>query len=120
MPPSESQHAPSTKRCEPGKIPLDELGLVSLDVQGHEAAVLAGATTLLRSRVPVVMEYATALLDPDARRQLDEMIISNFDVFVDLGWCALTNRLRFQPISAISRLGRGRLGLETDLLLLHS
>ena len=102
-----------------GKIPLDELGLVWLDVQGHEAAVLEGAASLLRSPVPVVMEYATALLDPDARRRLDELIMSSFDVFVDLGWCALTNRLRFQPISAIARLGRGRLDLETDLLLLH-
>jgi hypothetical protein len=102
-----------------GHIPLDELGLVWLDVQGHEAEVLAGAPSLLRSRVPVVMEYATALLDHDARRRLDEMLMASFDVFVDLGWCALTDRLRFQPISAIARLGRGRLALETDLLLLH-
>jgi FkbM family methyltransferase len=100
-------------------IPLDELGLVWLDVQGHEAAVLAGASSLLRSRVPVVMEYATGLLDETARRELDEMITSSFDLFVDLGWCALVNRIRFQPISAIARLGRGRLNLETDLLLLH-
>lgn len=102
-----------------GNIPLDELGLVWLDVQGHEAAVLDGAASLLSSGVPIVMEYATALLAQDARRRLDEVIMSSFDVFVDLGWCALTNRLRFQPISAIARLGRGRLALETDLLLLH-
>ena len=102
-----------------GNIPLDELGLVWLDVQGHEASVLDGAQSLLHSGVPVVLEYATALLDDDARRRLDDTIVANFDVFVDLGWCALTNRLRFQPTSAINRLGRGRLNLETDLLLLH-
>ena len=103
-----------------GNIPLDGLGLVWLDVQGHEGAVLEGATSLLHSRVPIVMEYATALLDEQVRHRLDELIVSSFDVFVDLGWCALTDRMRFQPISAIARLGRGRLNLETDLLLLHS
>lgn len=102
-----------------GNIPLDELGLVWLDVQGHEGSVLAGASSLLRSRVPVVMEYTTALLDGNARQRLDDLIVSSFDVFVDLGWFALTNRLRFQPVSAIARLGRGRFNLETDLLLLH-
>lgn len=107
------------EEVQSGNIPLDELGLVWLDVQGHEAAVLDGASSLLRSRVPVVTEYATALLDLQARRRLDDLIVSTFDVFVDLGWCALSNRLRFQPISAIARLGRGALNLETDLLLLH-
>jgi hypothetical protein len=102
-----------------GNIPLDELGLVWLDVQGHEGAVLDGASLLLDSRVPIVMEYATSLLDSQSRRRLDEQIASSFDAFVDLGWCALTNRLRFQPASAIGRLGNGRFGVETDLLLLH-
>jgi FkbM family methyltransferase len=102
-----------------GRIPLSELGLVWLDVQGHEGEVLAGAKTLLDSRVPIVMEYATGMLDEAARMRLDEMIESNFDVIVDLGWCSLTNRLRYQPAWVIRSLCGGRRNIETDLLLLH-
>lgn len=38
-------------------IDLDEVGLVWMDVQGHERRVLAGATSLLERDIPVVMEY---------------------------------------------------------------
>ena len=101
-----------------GHIPLAELGLVWLDVQGHEGEVLAGARSLLASDVPIVMEYSTGMLDDVARARLDDMIATHFDVIVDLGWCSLTNRLRYQPAIAIRRLA-GRRNVETDLLLLH-
>lgn len=102
-----------------GRIPLSDLGLVWLDVQGHETDVLEGASDLLAADVPIVLEYCTAMMPADARRQLDDQIDSRFDVLVDLGWSSLTNRLRFQPASAIRDLApRGR-KVETDLLLLH-
>ena len=50
-----------------GRIPLDDLGLVWLDVQGHEGEVLAGADSLLASRVPIVLEYSSGMLDSAAR-----------------------------------------------------
>lgn len=103
-----------------GRIPLSDLGLVWLDVQGHETEVLDGAKTLLESRVPIVMEYATGMLDEAARIRLDDMIESNFDVIVDLGWCSLTHKLRYQPASVIRSLCGGRRNVETDLLLLHA
>lgn len=102
-----------------GHIPLADLGLVWLDVQGHESEVLAGGRTLLESNVPIVLEYSTGMLDAAARERLDDMIASNFDVIVDLGWCSLTNRLRYQPASVIRQLARGRRNVETDLLLLN-
>ena len=102
-----------------GRIPLADLGLVWLDVQGHEGEVLAGARTLLDSDVPLLMEYCTWMLDERARQRLDDMIATHFDVLVDLGWCSLTNKLRFQPASAIRDLAPDGRKLETDLLLLH-
>ena len=102
-----------------GRIPLDALGLVWLDVQGHEGEVLAGARLLLGTRVPIVMEYSTGMLDGEARSRLDETLRASFDVFVDLGWCALTGRLRFQPIQALGEIAPGGQVVETDLLLLH-
>jgi FkbM family methyltransferase len=102
-----------------GRIPLDELGLVWLDVQGHEGEVLAGARTLLESKVPIVLEYSSGMLDAAARARLNEMIADSFDVIVDLGWCTLTDRVRFQPSSVIHDFARGPWEVETDLLLLH-
>ena len=104
---------------EAGRIPLDELGLVWLDVQGHEGEVLAGGSRLLESNVPIVLEYSTGMMDADAKHRLDEMISQHFDVIVDLGWSSLTNRVRFQPASVIGDLFGGRRNVETDLLLLH-
>jgi len=103
-----------------GHIPLADLGLVWLDVQGHEGEVLAGARMLLESNVPIVMEYSAGMLDDSARERLDDMIATNFDVIVDLGWCSLTNKLRYQPADVIRGLAGGRRNVETDLLLLHS
>lgn len=43
--------------AERGKLDLDAVALVWMDVQGHEAHVLRGARRLLGSDVPIVMEY---------------------------------------------------------------
>jgi FkbM family methyltransferase len=99
-----------------GTIDLPEVGLLWLDVQGHEAEVLAGARTLLASDVPLVVEYSSALMTPTARRRLEEIVADSYDVMVDLGWSALTDRIRYQPASAIRALSELR-AVETDLLL---
>ncbi len=102
-----------------GRVPLDDIGLVWLDVQGHERDVLSGAQSLLASNVPIVLEYSTAMADDARVRDLERIIGSHFDVLVDLGWCSLTGRLRFQPASSISRLAAAGRAVETDLLLIH-
>ena len=102
-----------------GRIAPADVGLVWLDVQGHEFEVLRGASRVLDSDAPVVLEYCTSMMDEQTRGGLAELIAERFDVMVDLGWCALTDRLRFQPADAIQALaGKGR-SVETDLLLLH-
>jgi FkbM family methyltransferase len=101
-----------------GRIPLDELGLVWLDVQGHEGEVLAGASRLLASRVPIVLEYSAGMMDDASVARLNDMIAGSYDVMVDLGWCALVDRLRFQPASAIYGFAGRNRNVETDLLLL--
>ncbi len=101
-----------------GRILLGDLALVWLDVQGHELEVLRGASTLLAADVPVVLEYSTAMMSSAARLDLDHLIATQFEAFVDLGWATLTDRLRLQPAIDVHQLSpRGR-ALETDLLLL--
>jgi FkbM family methyltransferase len=102
-----------------GRIAPAGVGLVWLDVQGHEFEVLRGASKVLDSDAPVVLEYCTSMMDEQTRAGLAELIAERFDVMVDLGWCALTDRLRFQPADAVRALADDGQAVETDLLLLH-
>ena len=101
-----------------GHILLDDLGLAWIDVQGHELEVLKGARSLLDAHVPLVIEYATAMSVEGPRRELEWLLADNYSVMVDLGWCALTNRLRFQPAKAVTSLAADGRQVETDLLML--
>ena len=101
-----------------GTIDPPQLGLIWLDVQGHEAEVLQGGRSVLESPAALVVEYCTRMMDPDARLELERLLVSHYDVMVDLGWCALTDQLRFQPAQAISALAADGRSVETDLLLL--
>jgi hypothetical protein len=102
-----------------GRVDPDRLGMVWLDVQGHEHEVLAGGRSVLESPAALVVEYSTAMMDAADRRGLESSLVQHYDVMVDLGWCALTNRLRFQPASAVAALAADGRAVETDLLLLH-
>ena len=101
-----------------GHITIADLGLAWIDVQGHELEVLRGASSLLAAGVPLVIEYGTEMMSTDDRVALEDLLAEHYAVMVDLGWCALTNRPRFQPAAAIKRLARDGHPLETDLLLL--
>lgn len=102
-----------------GRVVPADLGLIWLDVQGHEYEVLLGGRAVLESPAALVVEYCTSMMDEPTRLGLERLIADNFDVMVDLGWCALTGRLRFQPASAIGALAAHGRAVETDLLLLH-
>jgi FkbM family methyltransferase len=102
-----------------GLFEIDHLGLLWLDIQGHEADALDGARAVLATGVPLVTEYSTRMLGPD-RARLDAMLIEAYDVFVDLSWSVLTDRVIFQPVAEMASLGNGRWGVETDLLLLRT
>jgi FkbM family methyltransferase len=101
-----------------GHIPLDDLGLAWIDVQGHELEVLQGARSLLAAGVPLVIEYASAMGDRAHLDELADLLADSYEVMVDLGWCALTNRLRFQPAWAARLLAADGRAIETDLLML--
>jgi len=101
-----------------GHIPLDDVGLAWIDVQGHELEVLQGARSLLAAGVPLVIEFASAMVDRARLNELADLLADNYEVMVDLGWCALTDRLRFQPAWAVRLLAADGRDIETDLLML--
>jgi FkbM family methyltransferase len=102
-----------------GLINVHELGLAWIDVQGHEPDVLAGGASLLQSSCPLVLEYSSAMLTTERRSLLVSQIAEQFDGLVDLGWCSLTGRIKYQPADAIHDLAALDRDVETDLLLLH-
>lgn len=117
-------HVPSTtfdEEVERGRFDLAETGLVWMDVQGHEGRVLAGASRLLRSDVPVLIEYSPQLLreaGDGAMDQLAALVQDNYTHFVDVRAAAVTRRARLRPASSIREMGRRRHTTSTDLLLL--
>ena len=107
------------REVERGTIDLARVGLVWMDIQGHEPDALAGATTLLDRDIPLVIEYSTRMLRAARRLDwLESVALEHYTEFVDLGWSALTHRVAFQPISALPGLAANGRTTETNLLLL--
>jgi FkbM family methyltransferase len=67
-------------------IDLDQVGLVWMDAQGHEGHILSAAETLLRSPVPVVMEYwPYGLRRAGGIEMVHELVGRHYSYVVDLG-----------------------------------
>lgn len=70
---------------EDGELDLDTIGLVWVDTQGHDAFVLAGATTATEAGVPMVVEYAPRhLLATGSLERLEELIAADYMTVVDV------------------------------------
>ncbi len=66
-------------------IDLSQVGIVWMDVQGHEGHVLAGASSLLASDVPLSIEYwPYGLKRADGLKMLHDIIATNYRKVVDI------------------------------------
>jgi FkbM family methyltransferase len=76
-------------------IDFDDVSLVWMDVQGHEGHVLAGADRLLRSDVPVLIEYCPSMLrEAGGLDVLHDLVKRNFNRCIDCRtgqWMAADN-----------------------------
>lgn len=107
---------------ESGELDLSRIGLLWIDVQGHEPYVLAGARNALQAGVPVVVEYwPKGLAASGAFEMFETLVAENYSSAVDL------RRLvegaeggGLLDAKDISRLRATYRGAEfTDLLLLR-
>lgn len=105
-----------------GVVDLAALDLVWIDAQGHEAHVLAGATTLPR-RVPVMTEYwPYGLARAGALDRFHAIVTERYRLVIDLG--ADGRPIRSFPASEIATLAsiyaprKDAYTIYTDLLLL--
>ena len=101
-----------------GTLDPAAIGLLWLDVEGHEPSVLRGAGTLLRHGVPLVLEVSPKLLDrAEGSAALVEALDGHYTHLTDLGTRAATRR----PISALGdAIESLRPYGATDLLLIRS
>ena len=67
------------------RINLNDVGMVWMDTQGHEAHILAGASTLTNSHVPIVTEYwPYGLRRAGALDQFHDIVEKHYGTVIDL------------------------------------
>lgn len=101
-------------------INLDNVGLVWMDVQGHEGYVLSGASMLLNSSIPIVTEYwPYGLRRADGLDLFHDLIATHYSQVVDVRRSMLEGRTVSLPADQIERLTLTYTDLDyTDLVLL--
>ena len=102
-----------------GRLDPARVGLLWLDVEGHELEVLQGAGTLLERSVPIVMEFVPRMLRRNKRlAALHALLAVRYTHVVDLR-LRPDHRLEPRSLDALDELaGRYAHGF-TDLLVLH-
>jgi FkbM family methyltransferase len=110
-------------------LSADSVGLVKIDVQGHEDRVLAGASSLLEAGVPIVLEYDANELSTrrGALDSLEALAREHYAWFADLREASEGQTAGpLRPITEVAELRsrypattlrRGRRRSVTDLLL---
>jgi FkbM family methyltransferase len=121
-----TQRVPCTQfdtLVERGTIALEQVSLVWMDVQGHEAHVLRGARSLLESPIPVVTEFwPYGLRRAGSLQTMQDLIAKYYTHIVDIRRAQdgqQPGRSPLLPASAIAQVAPHYKGTKaTDLLLL--
>ena len=70
--------------CEQNRLPMDRVGYICLDVEGHENAVLEGATKLLSDHaIPLWLEISSELSKNGSADLLIKNISKFYDSYID-------------------------------------
>ncbi|MBE7209734.1 MAG: FkbM family methyltransferase [Gluconacetobacter diazotrophicus] len=104
-----------------GLIPLDEVGLVWIDTEGHEGHVFRGARSLLASDIPVVVKFRPQALErAHGLEWFEHLAQTHYPWMVDTR-AADADKPVLLPTAQLGALRGGyRDGAKTDLLLLKS
>lgn len=91
--------------CRQHSLSLDDVGLVWMDTQGHEAHVLEGAQSLLASTVPVVAEYwPYGLRRAGTLDRLHAIVGDHYRQVIDVRASMATGRIEELPASEVAAL----------------
>ncbi len=105
-----------------GLIPLEEVGLVWIDTEGHEGHVFRGARSLVASDVPVVVKFRPQALERSHGLEwFEHLVQTHYSWMVDTRATTNPDKPVLLPITQLGALrGVYRDGAKTDLLLLKS
>jgi FkbM family methyltransferase len=81
-------------------LSAERLGLIWIDVEGHEPQVLRGLGSLIAARVPIAFEYAPRRYGEEARRELVRLLAAHYSTLHSLNG-APDHRL---PIGALETM----------------
>lgn len=109
--------------CHDQAIRIEDIGMVWMDTQGHEAHVLEGAAALLRSSVPVLAEYwPYGLQRAGALERLHAIVAANYRAVIDVRASMESDRVEELPASSVGDLAERydseHSGEYTDIALL--
>jgi FkbM family methyltransferase len=91
--------------CDAHHLGMDDVGLVWMDTQGHEAHVLEGAAALLHSSVPVLAEYwPYGLRRAGALERLHTIVAANYRAVIDVRASMASGRVEELPASSVGAL----------------
>lgn len=128
--PGEDKGKPTSVLAEPlnsfvtaGDIDIDDVALVWVDVQGHEAAVLAGGANVFEKSIPLFVEYWPYGLRTGSGLDEFEAAAKRFyRWFIDIRVHDADARSDLRPIEKIGELRKvydeGASWKQTDLLLI--
>ncbi|MEA2348583.1 MAG: hypothetical protein QOG62_2370 [Thermoleophilaceae bacterium] len=102
-----------------GEVSIEDVGLVWMDVQGHEPLVLEGARQLIAHRAPMVVEFSPDHLreTPDGLARMQALVREGFSGLVDLRAGAGKNP-DVRPTAEIDSIARDLGDRFTNLLLI--
>jgi len=91
---------------EEGSLDPDQVGLLWVDAQAHEAEILTGAKTLRERKVPVVIEWDPIHLDrAESRERLESLLSESYTHFVDLRRTRKSSEEAPHMVRELSELG---------------
>jgi hypothetical protein len=92
-------------QVQTGALQLDRVALVSIDTQGHEAHVLAGASSLCASDIPVMLEFwPYGLRAAAGSDRLRDILVRSYDRYVDLATPFEGGRIAYRAIDELQAL----------------
>jgi FkbM family methyltransferase len=101
-----------------GSLDSEAVGLLWLDIQGHELQALEGARTLLRRSIPIVMELDARQVGPAQIEALRNLLGEHYTCILDLS--TVNDERHVQPLSGLEQIARRHNDTHTDVLVFRS
>jgi FkbM family methyltransferase len=114
-------HVPLTTLDElvaDGHLDPEIVGLLWLDIQGHELEALEGGRTLLRRAIPIVMELDQRQISPAQIETFRDLLGEHYTSVIDLS--RIRDEPHARPLSDLEQIAQRHEGTYTDVLVFRS